>query len=116
MKFEWIVKHISAVGQVKYGETTKDKITVCLEEAGDKQYPEKLAVDFIGNGIDCITQVGLEVWDHVIAYINPNYNRYPDKITGEEKIFNAIKGWKIDMIEKGAYVEAPKADDDSLPF
>ena len=114
MIFKGIVKHISEMGQVKYGNDSKDKQTVCLEEAGEKQYPERLAVDFIGQGIDCITSTWVGVGDLIIAYINPNYNRYPDKVTGEEKIFNAIKGWKIEILDKGALV-APKADED-LPF
>ena len=126
MKFEGIVTHISDEIELKIGNNTSSKKVVCLTERTDREYPEKLAIDFIGAKADIILQEWIGIGDFVAIKFNTNYNRYPGKDGKPEVIYNSVKGRDIEVIEKavksgvtqsgGHTYSKPVPADDDLPF
>ena len=112
MKFEGIIKHIS--NKVTVGKEDKQtvKVTLCLEETGDSQYPNKLAIDFMGDEKVALLDALKEGMTVEVAY-NTSYNRFQPNDSSEEKIFNSIKGWRVIVLNSQA---ASNNSADDLPF
>jgi hypothetical protein len=91
------------------GKEGKDPIykkVLCIEEVADKEVLDRIAIDFMGDQkIDMLN--GLGEGDHVHVNFNVVYNAY------EDKIFNSVRGWKIQRVPS----EQPKMPNgDDLPF
>jgi hypothetical protein len=109
--FEWTVKYVSQEIEVWKDDKKTSKVVVCLEEIGDAEYPNKLAVDFIGKKLDLLSWMNLKEWDQVKVNFNTFYNRY-DRTDWTLSIFNSIRWWKIEKI----WASTPWASDEDLPF
>lgn len=87
------------------GEKRTPKITVVVEESGDSQYPNKLAIDFFGEKVDIAND--LTIGDEGTFSLNTKVNKSK---TGD-RVFNAISAWKVDI--HSAKTESIHGD---LPF
>lgn len=111
MLFAWKITFISPLIEVGKDEKKTSKKVVCIEEVTDKEYPERIAIDFIWQGIDLLNGIG--EGDEVKVAFNARYNRFGE--WSEVKVFNSLRGWKIDRTSGSHPVEKEKNTDD-LPF
>jgi hypothetical protein len=114
MKFSWKVAYVSE--KIEIGkEETKEKIVLCVEEiAPEKEYPDRVAIDFVGQKLDLITVPEIKEGDIVDVFFSMSYNRYPKD--GKESIFNTLRGYKVDVVKRNIVDPEKKAAADDLPF
>lgn len=75
MIFTGKVKHISALVTVGKDDKKMDKRVICLEENDpEKEHPQKLAIDFVGDRLAYLD--GVSEGDVVAVYYNTSYNRF----------------------------------------
>lgn len=87
------------------------KVTVCIEENREVEFPDKIAIDFIWDKKNLLDW--LSVWDVATFYFWLSYNRWKwEDGNWEERIYNSVKWWRVDNIEKAL----KKEEDSDLPF
>ena len=114
MKFSWKVTYIS--DKIEIGkEETKEKIVLCVEEiAPEKEYPDRVAIDFVWQKLDLITVPQIGEGDTIDVFFSISYNRYPKE--WKESIFNSLRWYKIELIKRHIKDPEAKAKSDDLPF
>ena len=106
LEFEWIVKFISPEIEVGKDDKKTSKIVICLEETWEMEFPNKIAVDFIGKKIQLLDGLFIKEWDVIKVNYNIFYNRF-DKADGTLSIFNSIRGWRIEKVSEGNKEDLP---------
>ena len=96
MKFEGLVKFITTPTQVN---DKLNKVTVVLEEMGDSQFKESLAIDFLKTDKqdrqELLANVG--VGDIIRVSLNVRCNESKSE---PGKFFNSISGWDVAIVAK----------------
>lgn len=87
------------------GANNLEKITICLEEATEKEFKWSLSVDFFNDKIDLLN--GVNVGDVITVHINTKTFEHK---TIPGKYFNSITVWKLDK------QKPTKVEQDDLPF
>lgn len=113
MKLRWSVKYISDELIVGKEDKQTSKVTVCIEAIEEVERPDKIAIDFIWDKQSLLEN--LEEWDIATFHFGTSYNRW-NEWAPEEKIFNSIKGWKVDEIVKNWKSSSKTPEDSDLPF
>ena len=91
MEFKGMVTHIGT--KETFGENYT-KISIRLEEVGDKQYPQSVAIDFRNKMLEQAEK--LNVGDIVSVSYSLRSNE-SKKEAG--KFFNSISAWKVNVID-----------------
>lgn len=117
MKLHASVTHISELIEIpskKEGWWPMLKKIVCVKEIDeDKENLESPAIDFMGEALKELELIN--VWDIVDVNFRIVHNRYPDKTTNEDKIYNSVRWWRI--VKRGELPKEEKKDpSDNLPF
>ncbi len=110
---EFIGKVLYKSGQESIGSQGLAKQSISLEESNDKQYKDRIMVDFFGEKCGLIAD--LKPGDIVKVLVNPRDKEY------NGRRYNSINGWKVDVIQKlsgsAASAAAPAYDEnEDLPF
>ena len=109
MEFSWKITYISPV--VEVWENKVEKMTVCIRESGDVQYPQSLAVDIMWDRVKDFKD-RLKVDQEVTAHLNTKYRKREKD--WKVSVFNWITAWRVDVHwgDNSTSVE----DDEDLPF
>ena len=112
MEFSGKITYISQVEKV--GEKEVEKMTICIRESGDVQYPQSLAVDIMGEKVANF-KPKLKVDQEVTAYLNTKYRRWEKD--WKTSVFNGITAWRIDVHSgDSGKTTTDIADEEELPF
>lgn len=98
MKLRAKVRYVSSPLDIKKRDwETATKQILCVEEINDeKENPEKIAIDFMGD--KCLQISDVSEGDVVDVSFTMVYNRYDDPATGKENIFNSIRWWRCEKL------------------
>jgi hypothetical protein len=85
----------------------------------NEQYPQKIKCELTQNNVSKIDD--FKVGEHVTVHLNIRGREWVSPKTNEETYFVSLNAWKIDREDNPSTdfpttAEAPKDDEDDLPF
>ena len=89
-----------------------NKLSVIL--VTDDQYPQTLAIEFGGQKLGLVENMGYTAGDSVEIHYNLRGREWTSP-TGEVKYFSSIEGWKIDKLGNAPTVATPEYEDPLKP-
>lgn len=102
-------------GKETIGAQWLEKQSIIIEESTDKQYKDSIMVDFFWEKCGLLQQI--KTGNIVKVLFNPRAKEY------NNRRYNGINGWKIDIIDgstqatkPAAQQAAPYDDNEDLPF